>query len=95
MLPAEVLIPPTCSPLPFRNVGTPFLPVLGAISVLLQAPLFLGEELVAVEYDHGGGWWDGARVGARCLKGEDSRQGSGKMLSRDEEGLKTTTGSAT
>ena len=63
---------PTCSPLPLGNVGTPFLPVLDAIAVLLQTLLLLGEVLVAVEHDHvaerggrtrrTGGWRGGGDV---------------------------------
>lgn len=45
---------PTCRPLTLSNVGTPFLPVLGAFSVFLETLLLLGEVLVAVKDNHGG-----------------------------------------
>lgn len=44
-----------CCPLSLSNVGTPFLPVLDTIAVLLQALLLLGEVLVSVKDDHGVG----------------------------------------
>lgn len=43
-----------CGPLSLRNVGTPFLPVLGTITIFLEAPLLLSEELVAFKDHHGG-----------------------------------------
>lgn len=45
----------TCRPLSFGNVGTPLLPVLGSLAILLEALLLLGEILVAVEDNHGEG----------------------------------------
>lgn len=42
-----------CSPLSLSNVRTPFLPVLGAIAVLLETPLFLSEVFVTVVNNHG------------------------------------------
>jgi hypothetical protein len=44
----------TCGPLTFGDIGTPFLPVLGSLAILLEAPLLLGEVFVTVEDDHGG-----------------------------------------
>ena len=43
----------TCRPLSLSNVRTPFLPVLGTLSVLLESLLLLGEILVAVKDNHG------------------------------------------
>jgi hypothetical protein len=34
------------------HVGTPFLPVFRPFSILLQAPLFFGEVLVVINFDH-------------------------------------------
>jgi hypothetical protein len=41
-----------CGPLSFRNIGTPFLPVLLALTVLLESLLLLAQVLVVVELDH-------------------------------------------
>jgi hypothetical protein len=43
----------TSSPLSLGDVGTPFLPVLGSLAVLLQTLLFLAENLGVVDVDHG------------------------------------------
>jgi len=40
--------------LSLSHVRTPFLPVFCALSILLQALLFLGEILVVIDFDHGG-----------------------------------------
>lgn len=42
----------TCCPLSLSDVRTPFLPVLGALSVLLQTLLHLRKVLVLVNLDH-------------------------------------------
>lgn len=40
-------------PLPLSNVGTPFLPVLGPLTVFFQALLFLAEVFVMINDNHG------------------------------------------
>ena len=42
-------------PLPLRNVGTPFLPVLGAVIVLLEPALLDAGNVVLVNDNHGEG----------------------------------------
>jgi hypothetical protein len=44
----------TGGPLSLSNIGTPFLPVLGSLAILFEAPLLLGQVFVTVEDDHGG-----------------------------------------
>jgi hypothetical protein len=61
----------TCGPLPFGDIGAPFLPVLCAIAVLLEPPLLLGEVLVVIENDHGElAKDDGIRTLVRCRFGD-------------------------
>jgi hypothetical protein len=43
----------TSGPLSLRDVGTPLLPVLGSLAVLLQTLLLLTEDLCVVNVDHG------------------------------------------
>jgi hypothetical protein len=43
----------TSGPLSLGDVGTPFLPVLGSLAVLLQTLLLLTEDLSVVDVDHG------------------------------------------
>lgn len=44
----------TGSPLPFRDVRAPFLPVFFSLPILLQALFFLAEVFVIIVLDHGG-----------------------------------------
>jgi hypothetical protein len=39
-------------PLPFRNVGSPFLPVLGAFSIFLETLFLLTKVFVVIDDDH-------------------------------------------
>lgn len=41
-----------CCPLPLSSVTSPLLPILGTVSILLEALLFLAEVLVMVDDDH-------------------------------------------
>lgn len=62
----------TGGPLSLSNIGSPFLPVLRAIAILLETLLLLGKVLVAVEDNHG--------------RGSGRAAGSGK-LELDSQGL--------
>jgi hypothetical protein len=42
----------TCGPLPLCNIGTPFLPVLGALTILLQTLLLFGEVVEILNANH-------------------------------------------
>lgn len=60
----------TGGPLSLGDVGTPFLPVLGPLAVLLQTLLLLTENLCVVDVDHGdavcplcNGWTRSRRAG--------------------------------
>ena len=64
------LIQLTSGPLSLGDVGTPFLPVLGSLAVLLQTLLLLTEDLCVVDVDHGdavspvcNGWTRSRRAG--------------------------------
>lgn len=60
----------TGGPLSLGDVGTPFLPVLGSLAILLQTLLLLTENLCVVDVDHGdavcplgNGWTRSRRAG--------------------------------
>lgn len=85
----------TGCPLSLGHIGTPSLPVFGAITILLQTLLLLGEELVLVDQHHGGAGGRGEGEcgnaamksnwrGNGCKKASQDTKGGGRMLGSEK-----------